>query len=110
MGRRPGTTEEGREILDQIRRTKPFLVGSLTVTMKRCGKPRCRCAEEGPIHETALLTWKEENRTRTLYVPRRLRGEVARWVQEARLLRERMERMSEAQRRFLISMREKNRD
>jgi hypothetical protein len=47
-----------------------FLQASLNITKKRCGNPRCRCAQEGPLHGVTSLTWKEENRTRkgkTLY-------------------------------------------
>jgi hypothetical protein len=51
----------------------------------------------------ALLTWKEEKRTRTLYVPRELRPEVEQWVQEGKLLKRLMAEVSQAQREFLIS-------
>ncbi len=52
----------------------------MTITKKKCGNPKGRCAKQGPIHETALLTWKEGNTTKTLYVPRELRAEVAAWI------------------------------
>jgi hypothetical protein len=41
-----------------------FLQTSPNITKKRCANPRCRCAQEGPLLEVTLLTWKEENRTR----------------------------------------------
>jgi hypothetical protein len=44
--------------------------------------PTGRCAQEGPIHETALLTWKDGTVTRTLHVPRELRAQVREWIQE----------------------------
>ena len=56
----------------------------------------------GPTHEVALLTWKEEQKTRTLYVPIELRQEVARWVEEGKLLKRLIAEMSKAQREFLI--------
>lgn len=77
--------------------------------MKRCGNPRCRCAVEGPIHEATLLTWKEGNRTRTMYVPAGLREEVARCVEEGRLLKRLIAEMSEAQRAFLGGKRRSSR-
>jgi len=70
---------------------------------KRCGNPYCRCAKEGPIHEAALLTWKEGKQTQTLYVPLEFREEVARWVQEGKVLKRLIAEMSKAQREFLIS-------
>jgi len=107
MKRKTYTSEEGREILRQIQRIKPFLQGSFTITKKRCGNPKCRCAEEGPIHETALLTWKEGKRTHTLYVPIAYRQEVAEWVEEGKLLRQLIGKMSEEQRNVLRDMKKK---
>jgi hypothetical protein len=96
------TNDQGKQVLEGIRKIKPFVQASLTVTKKRCGNPTCRCAKQGPIHETALLTWKEGKVTRTVYVPIELRTEVARWVQEAKRLKRLIAQMSKAQREFLI--------
>jgi len=102
MGRHKATSDEGKRVLMRIRRIKPFVEGSLTVTHKRCGDPKCRCAREGPIHEAALLTWKEAGTTQTVYVPARYREEVEKWVEEGRLLKRLAKAMSAAQREFLI--------
>jgi hypothetical protein len=103
MARLPMTNERGKRALDRLRKIKPFIQASLNLTKKRCSNPRCRCSQEGPLHEVALLTWKEEKRTRTLYVPRELRPEVEQWVQEGKLLKRLMAEVSQAQREFLIS-------
>jgi hypothetical protein len=95
--------------LARLRTIGPFLEGSLTITTKRCGNPTCRCAEAGPIHEAALLTWKEAGRTRTLSVPIVLREVVAAWVAEGKRLKALSHEMSEAQRAFLIAQRERAR-
>jgi len=97
------TNVRGKHALDRIRKIKPFVQASLNITKKRCGNPRCRCAQEGPLHEAALLTWKEENRTHTLYVPIPFRREVERWVQEGKLLKRLVAEVSQAQREFLTS-------
>lgn len=96
------TSPVGKNILEQVRRVGPFIEASLTVTRKRCGRLRCRCAQEGPIHETALLTWKEKTVTHTLYVPVDMREEVRTWVDNWKLLRSLINQMSQEQRRFLI--------
>ena len=92
-------------MLARIRAIGPCLEGSLTITTKRCGRPTCRCATAGPLHEAALLTWKEGTRTRTLYVPRALRKEVATWVAEAKRLKQLIHAMSAAQRVLLVARR-----
>jgi hypothetical protein len=96
------TNKRGKQALKCIRKIKPFVQASLNITKKRCGNPRCRCVQEGPLHEVGLLTWKEENRTRTLYVPIELRQEVERWVQEGKLLKRLVAEVSQAQKEFLI--------
>ena len=95
------TSAAGRKVLERLARIGPFVPASLTVTRTRCGNPRCRCAREGPIHETALLTWKEGGRTRTLHVPLELRGEVAQWIAEWKRLKGLIDRMAVVQRQFL---------
>ncbi len=97
------TNMEGKRALERIRKIKPFVQASLSITKKRCGRPGCRCAQEGPLHEVALLTWKEEKHTRTLYVPIKLRPEVERWVQEGKLLKRLVAEVSQAQREFLTN-------
>jgi len=97
------TNDHGKQVLGRIRKVKPFIQASFTITKKRCGNPYCRCAKEGPIHEAALLTWKEGKQTQTLYIPVEFREEVARWVQEAKILKRLIAEMSKAQREFLIS-------
>jgi hypothetical protein len=97
------TNPRGKEALERLRRIKPFVQASLNITKKRCGNPRCRCVNEGPIHEVTLLTWKEDKRTRTVYVPVGLRQEVEKWVQEGKLLKHLVAEVSQAQREFLTS-------
>ena len=99
------TSQAGKRILERIRKIKPFVQASLSISTKRCGNPTCRCAREGPLHETALLTWKEKGRTRTLYIPAELRQEVSKWVEEGKLLKSLIGQMSAAQREVLITKR-----
>ena len=58
----------------------PMVAGSLVEQYVSCGKPTCRCArgaKHGPLY---YLYWKEEGRSRSLYVPRdqvtELRGQL----------------------------------
>jgi len=99
------TSAAGQRVLARLRAIGPFLEGSLTITTKRCGKPTCRCLEAGPIHEAAVLTWKEAGTTRTLHVPIALRDEVAAWVDEGKRLKQVSHEMAVAQRAFLIAQR-----
>ncbi|MBI3300860.1 MAG: hypothetical protein HYZ72_02100 [Deltaproteobacteria bacterium] len=107
MSRRATTNNAGKQVLGRIRQIKPFVEGSRTTTKKRCGHPRCRCAQEGPLHQATLLTWKEGHKTRTLYIPRELREEVATWVAQTKLLKRLIHQMSQAPREFLSSRKQR---
>jgi hypothetical protein len=103
----PVTTAQGKRTLEAIRKIRPFLPASLTVTLRKCGNPQCRCAREGPVHETALLTWKDAKTTRTLHVPRELRAEVRQWIQEWKKLKKLIAQMADAQRQCLQTLKKK---
>jgi hypothetical protein len=109
MTGRSQTTARGREILALLRKAGPLMDGSFTLTRKKCGNPNCRCQTEGPIHPTALLTWKEGRTTHTLYVPVEDREEVARWVEEGKRIKGLIREISEEQRRLLRQRRDQRR-
>lgn len=109
MNKKTETNAAGRQVLERIAQIGPFLPASLTITRTRCGNARCRCAKEGPIHETALLTWKEGQKTHTLYVPCNLRNEVAQWITEWKKLKRLIERMGTVQRQFLQTQKKNSR-
>lgn len=110
MDKKPNTSGEGEQLLRKLRSLGPFLCASLVVRNKRCGRKDCRCVTEGPIHPTANVTWKEEGKTRTLHVPQELIEEVAQWIEEWKRLRELVQKMGEAQRTHLESLRTKLKD
>ena len=107
MARPIETNRPGRDILNLIRKIKPFIQGSLTETVKCCGNPKCRCAKDGPIHKVILLTWKEGKKTKSLYVPPQLKHEVLKWIGEGKKLRHLIGEMSQAQRTFLTERKKK---
>lgn len=110
MRKTPNTSKHGLELLKKLRARGPFLCASLVVRNKRCGRADCRCAEEGPIHPTANLTWKEEGKTRTLHVPQELIEEVAQWIEEWKAVRELIQQVSREQRKHLAMLRMKLKD
>jgi hypothetical protein len=62
------------------------LAGSLVKQYVICGKPGCRCQrgqKHGPLF---YLYWKEQGRSRSLYVPREKVGEIRRQIQNYRRL------------------------
>jgi hypothetical protein len=61
-----------------------MMAGSLVEQYVTCGKPRCRCTrgqKHGPLY---YLYWKEQGRSRSLYVPREKVSELRRQIQNYR--------------------------
>ncbi len=40
--------------------------GSVVIQRRRCGKPTCHCADGQTLHETPVLSYSQDGRTRTL--------------------------------------------
>lgn len=65
----------------QLRAACPVLAASLVTIEKTCGRPGCHC-QTGEKHAGNYLTFKEEGKTRTVYVPLNLLEDVRTWVAE----------------------------
>ncbi|MGH7876671.1 MAG: DUF6788 family protein, partial [Candidatus Dormibacteraceae bacterium] len=46
-----------------------FIRGSVITQRRRCGKPTCRCADGESLHESQVLGYSENGRTRLLTLP-----------------------------------------
>ena len=79
---RPTFPQQLRAFLEPF----PVLAGSLVKQYVVCGKSGCRCQrgqKHGPLF---YLYWKEQGRSRSLYVPREKVAEVQRQIQNYRRL------------------------
>ena len=78
--------------LHSLLRSFPVLAGSLVKQYVVCGKPGCRCQrgqKHGPLY---YLYWKEQGRSRSLYVPRARVAEMRRQIQNYRGLQKELAR------------------
>jgi hypothetical protein len=71
---------------NQLQAQGPVLAASLVTVRRTCGKPACRCAQ-GHKHVGHYLTWKEQGKTRSAYVPQALLPQVQQWQNEYRRLK-----------------------
>jgi len=72
--------------LNDLGKTKPFIIGSLVEIHKRCGNKHCRCAR-GEKHRGYYITTKHKGKTLTQYVPVGMYKTVHQWVIEYRVLK-----------------------
>jgi len=43
--------------------------GTVVTQRRRCGKANCRCANEGLLHESVVLSYSEHSRTHVVMLP-----------------------------------------
>jgi hypothetical protein len=72
--------------LKRLAATGPLLAGSLGQVLRPCGPPSCRCHHGGPKHAASQLTFKDQGRSRSVYVPKDLVEEVRQWLAAQRRL------------------------
>lgn len=73
--------------LRKVTAAGPVLAASLCFYSHRCGSPECRCHHGGPLHDSQHVTFKEDGKTRTVYVPKDLVPEVRAWIAQHRRLK-----------------------
>ena len=75
---------ERARLAGRLGRGGEIMKGSLVMRSTRCGRSGCKCAQgekHGPYLYVSVF---REGRTRSVYVPQHLEGEVRRWVESAR--------------------------
>jgi Family of unknown function (DUF6788) len=90
-----------RRVVNQIASLDPWIEGTFVSTSRRCGKKNCACHKGGAKHPVLYLTWKENGKTHSLYVPRRWEVEVRRWVQTYKKLKTLIREVTLLQRQFI---------
>jgi len=73
--------------LKKLASSSPVLAASFGQYTHRCGRPSCRCHHGGPLHTGQHLTFKENGKTRSVYVPKDLLPEVRTWLAEHKRLK-----------------------
>lgn len=68
--------------------------GSLLVRYRRCGKPNCKCVR-GQRHRSVFVYFKQNGRTRQLYVPKGWEPQVRQWLQNHKTMRKLIRELEE---------------
>jgi hypothetical protein len=93
-------TQRKNQILSQIHTIEPFIQGTLNQIRRVCGAKNCKCSK-GQKHLGWYLTWKEDRKTKTIYVPKGRIEEVKKWIKEYNRLKRLILEMSFVQRQSL---------
>jgi hypothetical protein len=82
MRHRGHLSQEERAVRSQLSKVvhgRPFVIGSLVTSRRKCGKENCRCKKEGG-HLSTYLSVKVGGERKTIYVPTRCEKKVSEWV------------------------------
>ena len=88
-------------LLKRINKTGPIMEGTLAVTERMCGQKTCVC-RRGKKHRAMYLTWKQDKKTRSMYIPVAKQKEA--WVmsQNYKKLKTLIRKLSDLHRKGLI--------
>lgn len=89
-------------LVKRLKAVCPVINGSVVQGDWKCKVSGCRC-QNGKLHTAVTLTWKEEKKTRTLYIPIDLREEVKEWNEEYKRIKGLIEEISELNREIIRS-------
>ena len=74
-----GLVKQRNTRLKKLASLTPFVAASIVTIRRRCGQPNCHCAS-GEGHPATILSFKEGDKPRTVYVPVDKVEEVTQWV------------------------------
>jgi hypothetical protein len=77
--------------------------GTVVTQRRRCGKANCRCASEGPLHKSVVLSYSEHGRTRVVMLPPNEVEAVTAAAERYRAARKRLEEEANAGLAQLVS-------
>jgi hypothetical protein len=80
--------------LKKVAVAKPILIASLAEVERVCGKPSCRC-RRGDKHRVCQLTYRDQGKTHSMYVPVDFTEEVRSWIEEHHKLQRLLKEISE---------------
>lgn len=83
--------------------------GSVVVQRRRCGKPRCRCADGVALHESTVLTYSQDGRNHTLMLQAAQVAAVRAAVERYRVALARVQEQGNAGLAALLAAREAGR-
>jgi len=98
MVHRSHRSAEEREIVSQLHQVlnQPGLMRATPVrTQRRCGKPRCRCADGKHLHRSLYVSQSRRGRPYMRCVPKQWEERVRGWIERHQCVRALLERLSQ---------------
>jgi hypothetical protein len=91
-----------KNLLKRLSEIGPFVSGSVTIVKRICGNKACQCRKnKQKKHPAMFLTWKENKKTKALYIPVAMYDDVKTWNNNYKKLKTIINKMSDIQKELL---------
>jgi hypothetical protein len=90
------------KLLTQLGRDMPFIEGSLSISQRECASEGCIC-HRGKKHQSMALTWKEDQKTKSLYVPAEKQKQALAWSKNYKKIKALIRNLSEVNKQILTA-------
>jgi hypothetical protein len=85
-------------LMSELAEIGPFIAATLVTSYRICGTKTCSCMKENGVkHKTLTLTWKENKKTKSVYVPKVLHDEVVLWGENYKKIKSILAKLSDLQ-------------
>ena len=90
--------KEREQLMAELVEIGPFVAATLVTSHRICGTKTCSCMkEDGPKHKTLTFTWKENRKTKSVYIPKVLHDDAVLWVNNYKKMKAILEKLSDLQ-------------
>jgi hypothetical protein len=91
-----------KKLMASLSQVGPFIEGSLSTVARPCGNPKCRCrTDPTKKHPSTYLTWKENKKTKALYIPVAHLEEAELWNANYKKLKKQIKKVSDFHKKLL---------
>ena len=94
--------QKRQRLLKKIAEVGPIVMGSISHLHRICGAKNCGCKKGGKKHEAFYLTWKEDKKTKSLYIPVSMYKETIQWVNNHKKLKALIKELAGVQQDILL--------
>ena len=91
-----------KKLIRSLSQVGPIVEGTLSTVQRICGNPGCRCrTNPAKKHPSTYLTWKEKNKTKSLYIPVAYLNDAELWSANHKELKKRIKKVSDFHKKLL---------
>ena len=94
--------EKQKKLFESLSQVGPFIEGTVSTVARPCGNPNCQCRKDpAKKHPSTYLTWKENNKTKSLYIPVAYLDDAKLWSANYKELKKRIKKVSDFHKKLL---------